>query len=121
MPIKVGIVGLGLQGSKYASLIYDGQVKGMELTAISSRSCDKRDYVQEHFTEVLFYQDYRDLLQDDAIDAVIICVPHFQHVEMTTEALLHNKHVLVEKPLSVHTKELEPLRQLAEDILRTHL
>ncbi|WP_194842035.1 Gfo/Idh/MocA family protein [Gracilibacillus salitolerans] len=114
MPIKVGIVGLGLQGSKYASLIYDRQVKGMQLTAVSSRSTEKRDYVQERFKDVLFYHDYRDLLNESLVDAVIICVPHFQHVAVAIEALSRNKHVLAEKPLSVHTKELEPLRQIAE-------
>ena len=113
--IKVGIIGLGLQGTKYASLIHDGKVKGMALTAVNSRSEEKRDYVQEHFKEVLFYQDYHDLVKNEAIDAVIICVPHFQHVAIAMEALAHNKHVLVEKPLSVHTKELEELNRLAEE------
>ncbi|MGP4038484.1 Gfo/Idh/MocA family protein [Gracilibacillus sp. D59] len=115
MPIKVGIVGLGLQGSKYASLIYDGQVKGMQLTAVSSRSSEKRDYAEDRYKDVLFYHDYRDLIKEPSVEAVIICVPHFQHVEVATASLLQNKHVLTEKPLSVHTKELEPLRRLAEE------
>lgn len=47
------------------------------------------------------HADYRDLLDDDSIDAVSICSPTRQHVDMAIAALEAGKHVLVEKPLGL--------------------
>jgi len=44
--------------------------------------------------------DYRELLDDDAIDAVDICSPSALHAEMTIAALESGKHVLCEKPMA---------------------
>lgn len=44
-----------------------------------------------------FYQDYRGMLLDDAIDVVHICTPHFEHKSMILAALAAGKHVFCEK------------------------
>ncbi|HUY36203.1 MAG TPA: Gfo/Idh/MocA family oxidoreductase [Pirellulales bacterium] len=44
--------------------------------------------------------DYRELLDDRAIDAVDICAPSALHAEMTIAALESGKHVLCEKPMA---------------------
>ena len=56
--------------------------------------------------------DYRQTLQDDQVQAVLIATRHHQHAEMVAEALQANKHVFVEKPLALTEAELEALEEL---------
>jgi len=45
------------------------------------------------------YQDYRDLLADTEVDAVIISTPNYTHVDVLADAFQTTKHILTEKPL----------------------
>jgi len=53
--------------------------------------------------------DYRLILQDDTVDAVMIAVGHHLHARFTCEALAAGKHVLVEKPLALNVDELDQI------------
>ncbi|KAB8127836.1 Gfo/Idh/MocA family oxidoreductase [Gracilibacillus oryzae] len=117
--VRAGIIGLGVQGKKYASMIFEQKVNGLELTAISSRSESKKELVEQEYPGVLFFENYQDLLQSAQVDAVIICVPHYQHPETAEDALKHEKHVLVEKPIAVDVSQVESLLKTAKD--RDHL
>jgi predicted dehydrogenase len=55
-----------------------------------------------------------DLLRSD-IDAVVISTPVRTHFQLAREALLHDKHVLVEKPLTNNVTEAEELIALAQE------
>lgn len=59
------------------------------------------------------YTNYRDLVQNEEIDAVDIMVPHHLHYKIAKEALVHGKHVLIEKPLTVAAAEALDLCQTA--------
>ncbi|MFC4403049.1 Gfo/Idh/MocA family protein [Gracilibacillus xinjiangensis] len=113
--VKAGIIGLGIQGKKYASMIFDQKVEGMELTAICSRSASKKEFVEQEYPGVLFFQDFQELIHSDQVDAVIVCVPHYHHAEVSEFALKHQKHVLVEKPLSVYVSQVDSLMRTAEE------
>lgn len=60
------------------------------------------------------YASYQQLLEDPEADAVCICTPSFLHAEMARQALLHGKHVLVEKPLALNTQDCDMLIALAQ-------
>lgn len=53
---------------------------------------------------------YHDVLEDDAVDAVVITTRHHLHAAMVLEALDAGKHVFVEKPLCLTTDELDQIR-----------
>src|SRR5262249_39029202 len=57
--------------------------------------------------DVRVYADYRELLGDDAVDAVCICVPHDQHHAIALAAIAAGKHILVEKPLALTVAECD--------------
>ena len=44
--------------------------------------------------------DYREVLKDDAIDAVYIALPHHLHAESAVAAAMAGKHILLEKPMA---------------------
>lgn len=51
--------------------------------------------------------NYKVILLDPEIDAVLITTRHDSHAKFVMEALKSNKHVFVEKPLAINRKELE--------------
>ncbi len=53
------------------------------------------------------YNTYDELLQDESVDGVVICVSNTYHCDMTVKALKHKKHVLCEKPIAVTLEEAE--------------
>jgi len=59
------------------------------------------------------YTDYLALLQDPAVDAVDITLPHHLHYRVAKAALEHGKHVLVEKPMAASTAECMELIEVA--------
>lgn len=61
-----------------------------------------------------FYQDYREMLLDDAIDVVHICTPHVEHKPMILAALAAGKHVFCEKPVGMNRSELVDITRAAE-------
>ncbi|HOU11653.1 MAG TPA: Gfo/Idh/MocA family oxidoreductase [Anaerolineae bacterium] len=57
--------------------------------------------------------DYKDILADPAVDAVLIATPPFLHAEIFGAALAAGKHVLVEKPLAVTPAQVREMTALA--------
>lgn len=55
------------------------------------------------------YTDYREMLQDPDVDAVIICLPHFLHRDVTIECLNAGRHVLLEKPMAMTVEECDAM------------
>lgn len=60
------------------------------------------------------YRDYRCLLEDPQVDAVLVATPLYRHFEMTRDALLAGKHVFCEKSLVFRAWEVRALRELTE-------
>ncbi|NLU28400.1 putative dehydrogenase [Proteiniphilum saccharofermentans] len=53
------------------------------------------------------YRTYREMLDDDSIDAVVIATPDHHHARMTTDAVKAGKHVFCEKSIALHEDELQ--------------
>ena len=57
------------------------------------------------------FTDYRELLKEDELDAVLVCTPNCSHCEITVASLNAGKHVLCEKPMATSYEEA---RQMIE-------
>jgi len=66
-----------------------------------------------------FTRNYREILEDPAIDAVAIATPSETHYRIGREALLAGKHLFVEKPLALSSREGRRLLDLARERRRT--
>ncbi len=110
--VNVGLVGIGFMGMIHY-LAYQ-QVRGARVSAVVSRERRKLagDWrgIQGNFGPpgtqmdlrgVAGYLDWRQLLDDPAIDLVDICLPPAMHAEVTIAALEAGKHVLCEKPIAL--------------------
>lgn len=60
-----------------------------------------------------FYQDYREMLLDGAVDVVHICTPHYQHKPMILAALAAGKEVFCEKPMVMNPREVTEIESAA--------
>lgn len=74
------------------------------LFGVYNRTKEKAQKIAKEYGCKL-YHSLNEIYEDPEVDAVIICTPPDSHCEITVNALEHNKHVLVEKPMSVTAKE----------------
>jgi predicted dehydrogenase len=111
--VRLGIIGLGAQGSMYAKLIAAGQVPDMVIGAIADSDPAKAAVAAETYPEVPFFDDYLALMDSGTVDAVITCIPHFLHPQAGMDALSRGLHALVEKPAGVYTQQVAELNAYA--------
>lgn len=79
------------------------------VTAIASRDKAKAKELAARFGAPHVFGSYDELLASDTVDGVYIPLPTSQHVEWAAKAAEAGKHVLVEKPLALDAKDIEPL------------
>ena len=85
------------------------QGKYCEITAIASRDLNEAKRAATLLEIPKAYGSYKELLSDSEIDAVYIPLPNHLHVEWAIKALEAGKHVLLEKPIGLSSKEAESL------------
>lgn len=110
--VRLGIIGLGAQGSMYAKFIKDGAIPNMEIGAIAEIEPEKRAAAAEEYG-VPVHEDYQSLLAGGDVDAVVTTVPHYLHPDIGIAALKAGVHALVEKPAGVYTKQVRELNEFA--------
>jgi predicted dehydrogenase len=107
--ISVGVIGAGGRGNYLTQRAFAGNRGRFQIDA----TCDtyagylarSKDLIQsEGKNQPKTFIDYKDLLAEKSIDAVIIATPEHLHHRMLLDALAAGKHVYVEKPLA-HTVE----------------
>ncbi|NLK99772.1 MAG: Gfo/Idh/MocA family oxidoreductase [Clostridiales bacterium] len=112
--LRLGIIGIGGMGTGHANSIVEQKVPEIVLTAVADRSKDRRDWARSALPEeVQIFTEGSELIASDSCDAVLIVVPHYQHPELTIDALKHGKHVLCEKPAGVYTKQVREMNEVA--------
>lgn len=98
--MRVGIIGTGVHGSRYARHLLGREVDGLELSAISRRS--EVGFAQAGEWGVGYHPDWRDLVADRGVDAVISVVTPDLNPEIARHCAVAGKPLLVEKPLAVN-------------------
>ncbi|WP_339765576.1 Gfo/Idh/MocA family oxidoreductase [uncultured Hoeflea sp.] len=79
------------------------------VTAIASRDHARARAVADRFGVPLAFASYEELLASDQVDGIYIPLPTSQHIEWAIKAAQAGKHVLCEKPISLHAGEIAPL------------
>jgi len=79
--------------------------------------CDegRRDFVRSLYPSVAVSDRVEDVLEDSAIDAVVIATPAVTHFDLVMKALRAGKHVLVEKPMARTAAEVRSIRDAASE------
>jgi predicted dehydrogenase len=102
--VRVAVVGIRSQGSNHIN--WFREIAGVRVVAICDADRSFLDREQKKFKDrnekVNTYVDYRKLLEDKNIDAIITATPNHWHALVTVWACQAGKDVYVEKPVS-HT------------------
>ena len=114
-PVRIGIIGYG----SVASGPYTRQIKRMqqdgqavEVVHVCDVRPERRQVALDRLGVRNFTSNYTDILENDAVDLVLVTTSMREHGPVAEAALKAGKHVLVEKPMAV---DLE----MAQDIART--
>ncbi len=106
--VGIGVIGAGrfASGTLLPQLKRLSSVRLLHLCASrgsAAQTAARRFKIPSHTT------DYRLLLQDPRLQAIVIATPHHLHAEMVLEALRNQRHLFVEKPLCLSEKELSEI------------
>ncbi len=109
--IRIAVIGAGNWG---INLVRNCHALGV-LDCVAEASESSRENVRKEFQDLRLLEDWRPLLADDRVDAVIIATPAPTHYEIARAFLEAGKDVYVEKPITLHAEEAERLRDLASE------
>jgi scyllo-inositol 2-dehydrogenase (NADP+) len=109
-PAGVGLIGYGLAGSALHGPLIDAE-PGLRLQMVASRHPER---VSADFPEVRVVATPAELLEDPAVELVVVAAPTAAHHQLATQALGAGRHVVVEKPLAARAAEADELIRLAE-------
>ncbi|MFJ8097616.1 Gfo/Idh/MocA family protein [Streptomyces griseofuscus] len=110
-PLRIGVMGCA-DIARRRMLPAFARAARTEVVAIASRELARaRKLAAVHGCRAV--HGYEALLTDDEVEAVYVPLPAALHAEWTEAALLAGKHVLVEKPVSLHWETTGRLAELA--------
>ncbi|TFD93059.1 Gfo/Idh/MocA family oxidoreductase [Cryobacterium lactosi] len=112
-PVRLGILGFGNQGSNYARYITEGLVPDMVIGAIADTDPTRLVAARELHPNIPLFENGISMMDSGQVDAVITCIPHYEHPQAGIDALSRGLHALVEKPAGVYTKQVAELNAYA--------
>ena len=113
--VKIGVIGIGNMGSSHVQMLTKGQIKGAVLTAVCSSNENRIEWVRSHTKgDVKIFKDEDSFFNESEIDAVLIATPHYSHPDLAIKAFAKGKHVLIEKPAGVYSKNVLEMNAAAK-------
>ena len=110
--INVGVIGYGHWGPNHVRTF--NSLPDSQVVAVADLDEGRLKSVREAYPTVRCEQDYRRLLSNPDIDALVVATPVGTHYKITRESILANKHVLCEKPLCKSSEQAQELLELAQ-------
>jgi len=111
--IRVGVIGCG----NFARTIHLPNLrsnKAFEISALASATGANAASVAERFDVRYSTTNYRDIIEDPDIDAVLVATRHDLHAEISCTALAAGKHVFCEKPAAMDHAQYDALHAAVE-------
>ena len=107
--IRVGVVGFGLAGQVFhAAVIHE--TPGLELACIVERSGKT---AASRYPETRIVSSVEEMLADQSIQLCVVATPNDVHRLLAEQCLEAGRHVVVDKPLVLHSDDAAALARLA--------
>jgi len=111
--LRWGIIGTGHRARRHIPAIK--MLSYMDVVAACDTDNSRLKLGLERIGKtVRTYTDYRKLLADPEVDAVLVCTPNCLHPDMVMDALKAGKYVMSEKPMAVSFDECKAMKQAEE-------
>ncbi|CEM63170.1 inositol 2-dehydrogenase [Treponema phagedenis] len=112
--IKIGIIGVGRIGKVHAQSITRG-ITNAKVLAVADPFMNAETERWAHDLGIEHcYKDYKDILANPEIDAVMICSSTDTHADISIEAIKAKKHVFCEKPISQDIAKIKEVMKALE-------
>ncbi len=102
--IRVGLIGAGAN-TRLRHIPGLREQQGVEITGVANRSRESGERIAGEYEIPKVYDNWLELVEDDANDAVCIGTWPYMHRTLTLEALENDKHVLCEARMAMNAKE----------------
>lgn len=111
--LNVGVAGLGRLGSLYAEyLAY--QIPRSKVLAIADADTEKAQNIGDKLNIKNVFADYRDMIELNNLDAVVITTPTSTHKDVVIEASQKGKMIFCEKPLSISLDDAADMKEVVQ-------
>ena len=114
--VRLGIIGIGNQGSSYAKrFVKDNWVPDIELVAIADINPARIAWAKENLSpDLAYFDDAIAMLDSGLINACVVSIPHYDHPRYVIECMNRGIHVMCEKPAGVYTRQVREMNEEAK-------
>ena len=109
--VRAAIIGVGRMGLTHLSIL--GGHPFLKVTAAADGKSLITHAISKYRTDIKLYDDYQKMLQNEALDAVLIATPPEMHGPMIAAAMERNLSIFVEKPFTLDAAEARRFAQLS--------
>lgn len=110
--LKWAVLGTGVIANEMAQALAE---MGRKLYAVGNRTYGKAVSFAEKYGVRKVYDSIGDMFLDKDVDIIYITSPHNTHYQFMKEALKNGKHILVEKSITLNSREFDEMAALAEE------
>ena len=115
MKEEIGIAVLGTGFARRTQIPAMKSFSDVRFSSVASGSIENAESCAKEFGFAHFTDNWKESVDRDDVDLVLITTPPVYHLEMALFALEHGKHVLCEKPMAMNASETEIMVNAAQD------
>ncbi len=108
-PIRVAFLGCGFATKLHSKTI--SKINQNVSCYYASRAAEKAQSYNQRFDGVGIFSSYEAAIQSDEVDVIFVATPPASHMELTLSALKAGKHVMVEKPPFLKSKDFDTIEK----------
>ncbi|MCK5803281.1 MAG: Gfo/Idh/MocA family oxidoreductase, partial [Lentisphaeria bacterium] len=112
MTVKLGLIGCGGIATHQLNSVWEEGL--FELVAGADLRPEQLDSFREKFGMKKGYENYRDLLRDNEVEAVMVCTPTNLHAEMSIAAAETGRPIFCQKPMAMNSHDCYKVKQACE-------
>ncbi len=109
---KIGIVGFGGMANYHVDCLKQTNFERAAFKGVYDLNPEK--YELAHQKGLISYNSFDEMLNDEEIDMILVATSNEVHKELAIKALEAGKNVICEKPVTIHSYELEEIMQVAK-------
>jgi len=109
--LRFGVIGIGGMAEHLAKLLQ--QFEDAVVVAAADTNPERKGAADA--LNAVFYTDYEQMLQKEALDAVVIGTPCGLHLEPTLAAAQAGKHIFLEKPMEISVERCDRMNSAAQE------
>jgi scyllo-inositol 2-dehydrogenase (NADP+) len=111
--INVALIGFGLSGRVFHAPII-ASMPEFNLSKIYTTNPESIELIKVLYPKTSIVSDVGEIMKDEDIHLVVVASPNTSHFATAKEAIISEKHVIVEKPFTVNSKEADNLIALSK-------